>query len=731
MMSQPKLQFRITGMDCAEEVSILKREVGPLVGGEDRLSFDILNAKMTVSALERLEADTIVSAVARTGMRAEPWTDPSARKTQSNRWQDQARAITTVVSGVCLALGFLAHVLATGSWASAFGAEIPGGGHDIPTVSKAFYLAAVLSAGWLVLPRAWFALRRFSPDMNLLMTIAVGGAIAIGEWFEAGAVYFLFALSLMLEAWSVGRARRAVEALMELAPMSVRVLQNDGSITEVAPDEVLPGSRFLVRPGERFPLDGRVVAGSSEVNQAPITGESRPVAKGPEAEVFAGTINGDGALEVVSTKPASDTTLARIIRMVSEAQSRRSPSERWVERFARIYTPAVLALAVVVLVVPPLIAGASWSEWLYRALVLLVISCPCALVISTPVSIVAALTASARQGVLVKGGVYMEAPARLRAVAFDKTGTLTQGRPQVLALVPLNRHTEEELLSRAAALESHSDHPLARAIVRHANERNLAIGRVEEFQIFKGKGATARLDGREFWLGSHRYLEERGQETPEVNTRAAELSRSGHSVVAVGNAEHVCGLIALGDAVRSEAKSTIDRLRHAGVERIVMLTGDNRDTAAAIAKETGVDEFYAELLPEDKVRIVEKLVADLERVAMVGDGVNDAPAMARASVGIAMGAAGSDAAIEAADIALMSDELLKLPWLISHSRRTLRVIKENITLSIAVKVLFVALTFAGYASLWAAIAADMGVSLLVIFNALRLLNTGSSESTVV
>jgi Cd2+/Zn2+-exporting ATPase len=446
--------------------------------------------------------------------------------------------------------------------------------------------------------------------------------------------------------------------------------------------------------------------------------------------VFAGTINGDGALEVVSTKPASDTTLARIIRMVSEAQSRRSPSERWVEKFARIYTPAVLALAVVVLVVPPVIAGASWSEWLYRALVLLVISCPCALVISTPVSIVAALTASARQGVLVKGGVYMEAPARLRAVAFDKTGTLTQGRPQVLALVPLNGHTEEELLSRAAALESHSDHPLARAIVNHANERNVAISRVEEFQIFKGKGATARLDGREFWLGSHRYLEERGQETPEVHTRAAELSRSGHSVVAVGNAEHVCGLIALGDAVRPEAKSTIDRLRHAGVERIVMLTGDNRDTAAAIAQETGVDEFYAELLPEDKVRIVEKLVADLERVAMVGDGVNDAPAMARASIGIAMGAAGSDAAIEAADIALMSDDLSKLPWLIRHSRRTLRIIKENITVSIAVKVLFVVLTFAGYASLWAAIAADMGVSLLVIFNALRLLNTGSSECPV-
>ena len=391
--------------------------------------------------------------------------------------------------------------------------------------------------------------------------------------------------------------------------------------------------------------------------------------------------------------------------------------------------PAVLALAVAVFVLPPLLTGAPWSEWLYRALVLLVISCPCALVISTPVSIVAALTASARNGVLVKGGAYMEVPAKIRAIAFDKTGTLTEGRPQVAQIVPLNGHSENELLQRAAALESHSNHPLARAIVDHAKRRGISIGEAENFQILQGKGASGRLDGREFWLGSHRYLEERGQETAAVHAKAVELSQAGRSVVAVGNEVHVCGLIALGDAIRPEAAGVIADLRALGIKSVVMLTGDNRETAASIAEQTRVDEFHAELLPEDKVRLVEQLVGQHGTVAMAGDGVNDAPAMALASLGIAMGAAGSDAAIEAADVALMSDDLSKLPWLIRHSRRTLAVIQQNIVASIGGKAVFVALTFTGYASLWAAIAADMGVSLLVIFNALRLLRTERTRET--
>ncbi len=721
-----RLNFKICGMDCAEEVAVLRREVGPLVGGEENLAFDILNAKMTVVVSDRLPSEDIAAAVARTGMRAETWTEQGEGPADRSFWQRHGRTLTTVISGVFLTLGFLSDAYFAGGLWAAFGSGTAGAEHAVPAVSKVLYLAGAFAAGWFVYPRAWFALRRLSPDMNLLMTIAVIGAVAIGEWFEAGAVYFLFSVSLLLESWSVGRARRAVEALLDLTPTVVHVLAEDGEASDQPPQQVPPGARFRVRPGERIPLDGEVVGGASEVDQAPITGESQPVFKETGAEVFAGTINGDGTLEIVSTKAADDTTLARIIRMVSEAQGRRGVSERWVERFARIYTPAVLALAVLVLLVPPLLAGAAWSDSLYRALVLLVLSCPCALVISTPVSIVAALTASARNGVLVKGGAYIEAPAKIRAIAFDKTGTLTAGRPQVTAIVPLNGHSEEELLERAAALESQSNHPLARAIVNHTGDRGLSIGSVENFQILQGKGASGRLDGREFWLGSHRYLEERGQETAEVHAKAVELSQAGSSVVAVGNEEHVCGLIALADKIRPEAAGVISELRALGVESVVMLTGDNRETAAAIAEQTGVDQFHAELLPQDKVRLVEELVGRYGKAAMAGDGVNDAPAMARASLGIAMGAAGSDAAIEAADIALMSDDLARLPWLIRHSRRTLRIIQQNIAVSIGVKVVFVVLTFAGYASLWAAIAADMGVSLLVIFNALRLLRIRST-----
>jgi Cd2+/Zn2+-exporting ATPase len=559
------------------------------------------------------------------------------------------------------------------------------------------------------------------PDMNLLMVVAILGATAIGDWFEASTVAFLFALSLALEAWSVGRARRAVAALMNLAPPVARLVFENGGEEEVPPDRVPLGHHFLVRPGERIPLDGRVVRGASDVNQAPITGESVPVPKTPGQEVFAGTINGDATLTIECTKPAEETTLAHIIRLVGEAQARRAPSELWVDRFARVYTPTVMAIAFAVMVIPPLFFGGTWQEWFYRSLVLLVIACPCALVISTPVSIVAALAASARNGVLIKGGLYVEAPARLAAIAMDKTGTLTEGTPTVVEVVPLSGHDENELLERAAALEARSTHPLARAILAHAHKRGITIRPAEDCQITQGKGATGRFNGQDYWLGSHRHLEERRQETEEVHRRLEALSAAGRTVVVVGNASHVCGFIALADTVRPEAKQTLQSLRDAGVKHIVMLTGDNRGTAEAIAREVGVDEVHADLLPADKVNAVEDLVAKYGRVAMVGDGVNDAPALGRATLGIAMGSAGSDAAIEVADIALMSDDLSKLPWLIRHSRRTLAVIRQNIGFSLAVKVLFVILTFVGYSSLWAAIAADTGASLLVIFNALRLL----------
>lgn len=715
--SSSPLSFRIHGMDCAEEVAVLKREVGPVVGGESNLAFDVLNAKMSVAASVGLPAEQIQAAVARTGMTAEPWREETAAAGDDGFWERNRRTVLTATSGGLLVAGALLHAALAGV-RTAF---LEDAAARPPLLVLALYAVAILAGVWAVLPKAWVALKHLRPDMNLLMVVAVAGAVVIGQWLEGATVAFLFALSLALEAWSVGRARRAVAALMALTPPEARLVHPDGREEMVPPDKVPVGKRFRVRPGDRIPLDGKVVDGAGGVDQAPITGESVPVPKSPGDEVFAGTINGDGVLTVESTKPPSDTTLARITRMVGEAQSRRAPSEQWVETFAKYYTPAVMALAAAVLLVPPLAFSAPWGLWFYRALVLLVIACPCALVISTPVSIVAALAAAARNGVLIKGGVYVEAPARLKAVAMDKTGTLTRGKPAVVEVVPLSEHTEAELLERAAALEGQSTHPLAHAILAYAKEKGVAVPAVDDFKNLPGKGASGRVRGTVYWVGSHRYLEERNQETPEVHAKLEALSAEGKAVVVVGNDKHVCGFIALADTVRPEAKQAVADLRAAGVEHVVMLTGDNRGTAEAIARQTGVDEIHAELLPGDKVTKVEELVGKYGSVAMVGDGVNDAPAMGRATVALAMGAIGTDAAIETADIALMSDDLSKLPWLVRHSRHAVGIIRQNIAFALAVKGVFVVLTLAGHSSMWAAVAADSGATLLVVANALRLL----------
>jgi Cd2+/Zn2+-exporting ATPase len=715
------LRFRIEGMDCAEEVTVLKREIGPLVGGEDRLRFDILNARMTVTALpETVTEEVIVQAVSRLGMRAEKWREEAALARTESSWFRNRYTLLTVASGIFGGLGFVLHAVLSGGIQAALGSEGMGLAQSVPLAAMISYGLGILCGLWVVFPKAWVAAKRLRPDMNFLMTVAVLGAIAVGEWFEAATVSFLFSLSLALESWSVGRARRAVESLLELTPTLARIRQASGATLEVPPAEVPIGGIVLVNPGERLPLDGEVARGSSHVNQAPITGESEPVAKNPGDPVFAGTVNGNGALEIRTTKAAGETTLAHIIRLVGDAQSKRAPSEQWVEKFAQAYTPVVMLAALAVAVLPPLFVG-NWPEWIYRGLVLLVIACPCALVISTPVTIVAALAAAARQGVLIKGGLHVETPARLKVFAFDKTGTLTEGKPRVVDVFPLNEHNERELLERAASLESHSDHPLAKAILVYAEEKGVTFRPAEEFRIIPGKGASGRFDGREFWLGSHRYLEEKGMETPEVHARLVELSEAGRSVVVIGNDKHVCGFLTVADAVRPAARGIVAELKKGGIEKVIMLSGDNKGTAQAVGKETGIDEVQAELLPADKVTAIESLVARFGSVGMVGDGVNDAPALARASVGIAMGAMGTDAAIETADIALMSDDLAKLPWLIQHSKRALRIIHQNITFSLAVKSLFVILTFAGFASMWAAIAADMGASLIVIFNGLRLL----------
>ena len=722
-----QVAFLIKGLDCGDEVALLKRAVGPLVGGELNLDFDILNSKMTIrSAAEEIDPETIRAAVAKTGMTAFPWEDFCAAgvcAVQENFWEQHGRLVLCVASGVLLAVGLLLQVWHHGGLLdalTAFGARKD----TLPLPATLLFAGSILTGGWFIAPKALAAARRFVPDMNLLMCIAVVGAIALDEWSEAAAVTFLFALALLLESWSAGRARRAIRALMELTPTMARfVCPRDGCIEEKPVAEVPVGATILVRPGEKIPLDGAVTKGETTVNQAPITGESFPVSKRAGDEVFAGTINGEGAFQFRSTKPAADTTLARIIHMVEEAQSRRAPSEQWVEKFSRRYTPAMLLLAVLIALLPPLLLQTDWSPWLYNSLVVLVIACPCALVISTPVSIVAGLTSAAHNGVLIKGGAYLEAPARLRAMAFDKTGTLTYGQTEVRQVIPLNDHTQQELLANAAAMEVHSTHPLGRAILNHARQLGLSLPAAENFTAFPGEGAHATINNRKFWIGSHRMLERRQAETEQLHALASGLEDAGHSLVFMWSEDHVCGLISIADRLRPEARTVVQELKQLGMARVVMLTGDNRQTAEGMAAAAGVDECRAELLPEDKVEVVSRLAREFGQVGMVGDGVNDAPAMAAASLGIAMGAAGSDAAIETADIALMADDLSKLPWLVRHSRKTLRIIKQNIIFALGLKTLFIVLALAGMATLWMAIAADMGASLLVIFNGLRLLKT--------
>jgi Cd2+/Zn2+-exporting ATPase len=712
--------FKIQGMDCADEVAILKQAVGPIVGGEERLSFDVLNGRMTVSErAANIPDDAVFKAVAGTGMKAAQWNTQASRQESNSHRREQV--LFTVLSGASLILGLLLHAIPTSGLNEAIGLFLDHSTAPMPWYEIAAYLAAILLGGRFVVVKAWYAARSLRPDINLLMVIAVAGAVGINEWVEAATVAFLFALSLALEGWSVGRARRAIEALLDLAPPTVKLVKPDGSEVEMPAAEVKPGDRFLVAGGERIALDGRVVSGTSSVNQAPITGESMPVEKHEGQEVYAGTINGDGTLVVEATKAANDTTLARIIRMVEEAHSRRAPSELWVERFARVYTPAVMAMALVVFLAPPLLFGGVWEDWLYRALVLLVIACPCALVISTPVSIVASLAASARAGVLIKGGAFVELPARLRAFALDKTGTITRGEPEVVAVLPRPGRSNADLLAKAGALEARSTHPLARAILRKAESSQVAVDSARDVRVLQGKGLQGYVGDSLFWLGSSRYVVERGQADPEIALQAREQEALGRTVIVIGGEQEVWGLIAVADTIRPEAKAMVADLHAAGIEHVVMLTGDNRITAEAIAREVGIDEVHAELLPEDKLRKIEELVQKYGTVAMVGDGVNDAPALARASLGIAMGAIGSDAAIETADIALMTDDVSRLSWLVHHAKRTLAIIRQNIIFSLGVKAIFFVLTFAGLASLWGAIAADVGASLLVVFNALRLL----------
>ncbi|UWQ90835.1 cadmium-translocating P-type ATPase [Rhodobacteraceae bacterium M382] len=704
--------FRVNGLDCAEEVAVLNKVLVPRLGGEEHLTFDVLNARMTIlDSAEPMTDTDVLRLVATTGLSAKLWDATSAEADHAAHLARQKWF--TGLSAAFWAFGFGYHVVETGV-SGVVGIFSGHGNTPMPLPEIGAFLLAVVFGAWLVAPKAWSAARRLSPDMNLLMIVAVIGAIVLGEYFEAATVAFFFALSLTLESWSVGRARTAVSALLDLAPPTARVIGPDDAEQDVPAVQVGVGDRFVVRGGDRIPLDGQVVDGAGAVDQAPITGESALVAKEPGDDVFAGTINGEGTLIVRATKPSTDTVLSRIIRMVSEAHSRRAEVEQWVTRFARIYTPAIMGLAILIAVVPPILFGGEWANWIYNALVLLVIACPCALVISTPVSIVAALASSARNGVLIKGGAYVEIPGRLTALAMDKTGTLTEGEPEVANIFPLGTD-ESSLLTVAAALEARSSHPLARAILARAGH----VPAAKETCIVPGRGVEGLVDGQAVWLGSDRFATEKRATLP-IDVRDG-IEKAGSTLVAVGTGDRLLGILELRDRVRPDAKAVVARLHAQGIDKIVMLTGDNARTAQAVADQIGIDEVRAELLPQDKVAAIEELTAGHDVVAMIGDGVNDAPAMARAHFAIAMGAVGSDAAIETADIALMSDDITKLPWLVNHSRHTMAIIHQNIGVALVTKAIFVGLTALGLASMWGAIAADVGVSLAVVANALRLL----------
>jgi Cd2+/Zn2+-exporting ATPase len=697
-------QLQVGGMDCAEEKALVEKAFSNLPGLV-RFEINLVSQRLTVvHDTESLPVAQLIAVLADAGLVARHF---GAAQKQPGFWQRYGRILSTALAGLFTSLGLLLHWLAEeGNW------------------EKGLFALAIISGGWFIARKGWAAARHGVLDMNVLMSVAIIGALFIDAWDEAAMVVFLFALAQVLEGRAMDRARNAVQSLMELAPPIARLLHN-GKETSVAAELVQVGDIFRLRPGEKIPLDGEVVEGQSAVNQAPITGESIPVEKAQGDTVYAGSINGQGSLDVRVTRLASDTTLAHIIHLIEEAQAARAPSQAFVDRFARIYTPAVLVIALLITVIPPLMFGQPLSEWFYRALVLLVIACPCALVISTPVAIVSGLARGARAGVLIKGGMHLENAGRLRALAIDKTGTLTEGAPKVQTVIPLNETSEQELLRIAAGLESCSEHPLALAIREHAQQAGIEAAEVEGFQALSGLGVEGRIEGQTYLLGNHRFIEERGICSPEVESWLEDWERKGQTVVIIGSMEQVLGVIGIADSIRPEAESAMAELKRLGIVEITMLTGDNWGTAQAIAKSLDIDQTRAELLPADKVKAVQELVQRYGHVGMVGDGINDAPAMATATSGIAMGAAGTDAALETADLVLMGDDLSHLPFAIRLSRATLRSIRENIILALGLKGIFLALAIPGYATLWMAVFADMGASLLVIANSLRLLRMRS------
>jgi Cd2+/Zn2+-exporting ATPase len=701
-------RFRLVGLDCADCAAKLGRQIAAMPGVEGA-EVDFGTAVMRIGYdTEATDPARLAQAVRGAGYAVEQEEGEAGPAIPPPTWWEaHAHEASLIGSAVLLVIGYALELLRLG-------------GPAVHASQVAFVLAAAVG-GVVTARRAWSSLKARALDMNVLMALAVIGAVTLGDFAEAATVIFLFSIGQFLESRALARTRSSIRDLIDLTPALARV-RRGGRDVELPPQEAVVGDKLVVKPGERIALDGEVSAGTSSVDEAPITGESVPVAKTVGDPVYAGTLNGSGLLEVEVSRAAADSTLARVIFLVEEAQAARAPLQQLVDRFTRYYTPIVIAGAVAVAVVPPLVGLGTFGVWIYRALVMLVVSCPCALVISTPVAIVSAITRATRDGVLVKGGAYLETAAKVRAIAFDKTGTLTMGRPEVVEVVPLRGEERSRVLDIAAALEAGSTHPLAEAVLR-ANGVGALPGRVAGLADTPGRGVEASVDGVRYGLGSPAFALDSGALDLADTERIERLEASGTTVLVLFSPDGAMGLIAAADEVRPEAQRVVAALRTAGVDHVVMLTGDNDRTASAVAGHAGVTEHRARLLPEDKVAAVRELKQRYGFVAMVGDGVNDAPALAASDLGIAMGAAGSDTALETADVALMSPGIDALPGFFDLGRRTVANIRANVVFSVATKAVVLVLAVLGYAPLWLAVFADTGVSLIVTLNGLRLLRS--------
>jgi Zn2+/Cd2+-exporting ATPase len=694
-------RFRIEQMDCPTEQTLIQDKLGKLAGIQ-QLEFNLINRVLGVTH-DLASTGAIVEAIKSLGMHAELIdkggnTDAPAPVPVKKPWWPLALSGVSALAAEGIHFAQLAP-----NWVVAL-----------------FALVSILSCGLTTYKKGWIALKNRNLNINALMSIAVTGAVLIGQWPEAAMVMFLFTVAELIEAKSLDRARNAIGGLMQLTPEVATVQQAEGTWLEQDVKIIALGAVIRVKPGERIGLDGEVLSGHSTIDQAPITGESLPVEKSKGDRVFAGTINQAGSLEYSVTAGANNSTLARIIHAVEAAQGSRAPTQRFVDSFSRIYTPVVFVFALAVALIPPLLMGAIWFDWIYRALVLLVVACPCALVISTPVTIVSGLAAAARKGILIKGGVYLESGHKLDYLALDKTGTITHGKPVLTDFLALDPLVNDSAPAIAASLASRSDHPVSQAIAKDAVEKQIVLHEVSMFAALAGRGVKGEVGGQLYHLGNHRLVEELGLCSPELEAKLDALESRGKTVVLLMDQSGPLALFAVADTVKDSSREAIRQLHELGI-KTVMLTGDNPHTAKAIADLVGIDQAQGNLLPADKLTAIEGLYAQGHRVGMVGDGINDAPALARSEIGFAMAAAGTDTAIETADVALMDDDLRKIPAFIRLSRQTSTILKQNIVLALAIKAVFLAVTAAGMATMWMAVFADMGVSLLVVFNGLRLL----------